>query len=518
MNCILYVDDDPDLLEIGRLFLESEGKFAVRTSLSASTALELLKSERYDAIVSDYQMPGMDGITFLKALRAGDDATPFIIFTGRGREEVVIEALNSGADFYLQKGGDPEPQFAELTHKIFHAISRRRADQAIIKSEQDYRHLIEHANEAIYVVQDGYLKMVNPRSAEMSGYSEQELINQPLTLFVHPEDREMLLDRFRKRINGEEVPSRYQYRLSCKDGTIRWVELSVTTFIWDGHPATLNFLTDITKRKLAEDALRESEERYRQFFKTTLDSVFITTPDGQWIDFNEALVEVFGCTSREEVFGAPVSSFYVRPEDRATFITLVNRDGQVKEYPLQFRKRDGQVFDGLITSVTLRNPDGSLRAFIGTVRDITDHKRTEDALRESEERYRQFFRTSLDSMFITTPDGRYIDFNDAAMKQVGATSREEMLGTNVASAYVHPEEREVFLERVRQDGYVREHPIQFRRLNGEVFDALISIVPLKNPDGSVKAFVGTVRDISERKRAEQELSEANKKIRLLSGR
>ena len=105
MYSLLYVDDEPGLLEIGKLFLEVNGDFSVTTINSASAALDLLKEENFAAIISDYQMPEMNGITFLKKLKASGNTTPFIIFTGKGREEVVIEALNEGADFYLQKGG-----------------------------------------------------------------------------------------------------------------------------------------------------------------------------------------------------------------------------------------------------------------------------------------------------------------------------------------------------------------------------------------------------------------------------
>ncbi|MEI7650357.1 MAG: response regulator, partial [Methanomicrobiales archaeon] len=102
---VLYVDDELDLLKICKIYLERDGTFTVDTLTSASEALTCLKTEWYDTIISDYQMPEMDGITFLKLLKASGNKTPFIIFTGRGREEVAIEALNSGADFYLQKGG-----------------------------------------------------------------------------------------------------------------------------------------------------------------------------------------------------------------------------------------------------------------------------------------------------------------------------------------------------------------------------------------------------------------------------
>ena len=128
---VLYVDDEPVLLEVGKVFLETGGEFSVDTRSSVSGALDALRKTRYDAVISDYQMPGRDGISFLKQVREEYGNLPFILFTGRGREEVVIEALNSGADFYLQKGGEPKAQFAELAHKVRLAVRSRRAGEEL---------------------------------------------------------------------------------------------------------------------------------------------------------------------------------------------------------------------------------------------------------------------------------------------------------------------------------------------------------------------------------------------------
>ncbi len=128
MISVLYVDDERDLCEISRIFLEREGEFKVATAISAQEAIDLLHLTSYDVIISDYSMPGMDGIAFLKAVRERFGDIPFILFSGRGREEVVIEAINNGADFYIQKGGDPKSQFAELRHKIRQAARRKQAE------------------------------------------------------------------------------------------------------------------------------------------------------------------------------------------------------------------------------------------------------------------------------------------------------------------------------------------------------------------------------------------------------
>jgi len=135
MISVLYVDDEEVLLEICKQFLERSGDLTVEVSISAKNALDLITSKRFDAIISDYQMPEMDGIELLKEVRSRYSDLPFILFTGKGREEVVIDAINNGADFYLQKGGDPKSQFVELEHKVLQAIRRRQAERLLKDSQ-----------------------------------------------------------------------------------------------------------------------------------------------------------------------------------------------------------------------------------------------------------------------------------------------------------------------------------------------------------------------------------------------
>ncbi|MDD3136369.1 MAG: response regulator, partial [Methanoregula sp.] len=118
MISILYVDDESALLDIAKLFLERTGEYHVDTATSVLQALDLLRKNTYEAIISDYQMPDTDGIAFLKILRKDYPSLPFIIFTGKGREEIAVEAFENGADFYLQKGGQPKAQFSELLKKV----------------------------------------------------------------------------------------------------------------------------------------------------------------------------------------------------------------------------------------------------------------------------------------------------------------------------------------------------------------------------------------------------------------
>ena len=148
---ILCVDDEAFLLDVCRLFLESTDDFLVTTALSAEEAVKLISEVKYEAVVSDYEMPGMSGIDLLKEIRGQGIYIPFIIFTGKGREDVVIEALNNGADFYLQKGGEPKSQFAELASKIHHAIRQKNAEKSLEFEREQLLSIFDSLEQMVYV-------------------------------------------------------------------------------------------------------------------------------------------------------------------------------------------------------------------------------------------------------------------------------------------------------------------------------------------------------------------------------
>jgi|LAHT01.1.fsa_nt_gb DNA-binding response OmpR family regulator len=189
MISLLYIDDEPDLLELGKRFLQREEDFSVDTLDSATLALKRIHEERYDAIVSDYMMPGMDGISLLKEIRKDGDDVPFIMFTGRGREEVVIEAFTSGATFYIQKGGDPLAQFAELSHKIRQAVDKRRAEEMVRQAQWEWEHIFNAVENPIVILSpDHRVLAANRATREALGRTAPELLGQRCyELFHHRE-------------------------------------------------------------------------------------------------------------------------------------------------------------------------------------------------------------------------------------------------------------------------------------------------------------------------------------------
>jgi two-component system cell cycle sensor histidine kinase/response regulator CckA len=171
---------------------------------------------------------------------------------------------------------------------------RKQAEEALRESEEKHRNLFENANEAMFVAQDGKLVFLNPRTAMMTGYSSEELQSGPFIEFIHPDDREMVIDRHVRRMKGEALPHRYSFRIIHRDGAIRWVELNAVLINWDGKAATLNFMSDITDRRQAKEEKRILEERLQLAEK--MESIG-TLAGGIAHDFNNLLMGIQGYAS-----------------------------------------------------------------------------------------------------------------------------------------------------------------------------------------------------------------------------
>ncbi len=219
MISVLFVDDEPALLEITRLYLEKSGSIAVETCRSALEALGVLKNRQFDVIVSDYEMPLMDGIMFLKILRAEGNDTPFLIFTGKGREHVVIDALNNGADYYLQKGGDPKAQFTELSHMIEQAFQRRHVEQNLQASEKLLVEIINFLPDATFAIDTGGVVISwNKAMEEMTGVKAETIVgkgNHEYSLPFYGTRRPILIDLITKP--DEEIRRKF-YSISKHEG------------------------------------------------------------------------------------------------------------------------------------------------------------------------------------------------------------------------------------------------------------------------------------------------------------
>ncbi len=229
---VLMVDDEPDLLDISKAFLEKDGRFDVDTSSSAMEALHAMDVSGYDAIVSDYQMPGMDGIEFLRQLRMKDVNVPFILFTGRGREEVAITALNAGADFYLKKGTDVKAQYAELSNCIDHAVARYGAIAAVEHNLRRFRVLVESTSEIIEIVDsDRTIRYVNPAVERYFGRKPEEIIGKRLLFSLPEREQERLEGGLRSLLEGKTEKAKALVKARHVDGSVHLLDVTITRFV-----------------------------------------------------------------------------------------------------------------------------------------------------------------------------------------------------------------------------------------------------------------------------------------------
>ncbi len=192
---VLCVDDDALSLDLAKAFLEDSGELKLETTTSGLEALNMMAAKRYDAIISDYSMPEMDGLELLKRVRRRDADIPFILFTGRGREEVVIDACNAGVTFYVRKGADVKAQFYELSHKVKQAVARRRAEDLVRTAKQQDLMALDLARIArwdydvftgLYRFDDLLYGLLGTDAERECGYlwAQDDYVRE----FVHPDD------------------------------------------------------------------------------------------------------------------------------------------------------------------------------------------------------------------------------------------------------------------------------------------------------------------------------------------
>jgi len=213
MYHILYVDDEPDLLELCKLFLEENGDFLVDTIPSPRAALDLIRTRHYDAIISDYQMPGMNGIAFLQEAKKDHPNLPFILFSGKGHQEIIREALNTGFAFFQQKYGDPETQFMDLTYKTILAI-RNRNQEKTTDANNAFFQIFATADYTAILTRKGVFRYAFSIHDNILGYPVSSLVGKNTLDFIHPDDRDLVRMKQDKMAQNEknEEPFRIRFR------------------------------------------------------------------------------------------------------------------------------------------------------------------------------------------------------------------------------------------------------------------------------------------------------------------
>jgi PAS domain S-box-containing protein len=255
---ILVIDDEPALCELTKTFLELHADMVVDTAFSAKGARNILAYARYDVILSDYKMPEEDGIQFLTSLRSTGNRIPFILFTGKEREEVVIEALNKGANGYLQKGGNAVPQYKELENLIRTLVQQNRTEEALKESEARFQDLAELIPTAVFEMDlSGKLTFLNHFALDLFGYTPKDFVDGIEAMdILHPDDRERAIMSMQEILYKKDTGS-HEYTALKKDGTAFSIIITSSSIQHQGHPVGLRgVVINISKPKCAEKVLK----------------------------------------------------------------------------------------------------------------------------------------------------------------------------------------------------------------------------------------------------------------------
>lgn len=573
MVTLLYIDDEPALLSLGKAFLERQGEMHVETVQEPERALDLLAARHYDAVVSDYQMPGMNGIDLLIAIRKRYNKLPFILFTGKGREDVVIEALNNGANYYLQKGGSPRAQFAELANMLNRAVEQSKADERLARLNRALR-MISACNAELVRATDErqLLETICRVIVEEGGYhfvwvGYREGDELPLLEVSRAGDDSGYLDTCRSSGKGSDLQCldtmtalstgmpAVSREKPAKDEIVLnkyalmhgfAASISVPLDSGQGEPGVLKIYSDQpdafdqeevalliqlaadlsyglsalqgdAERKKAERLAWEMEDQYRIIFENSGTAMLIIEEDKTIALVNTGFSSLSGF-SKEEIEGKKKWTEFFEAKDQKKMVQYHDlRRIPGKNAPWTYESRfitaNGEVRTVILTVGVISHSKRSVASLI----DITEQKMAQQALLERENWYRAMVNEQTEFICRFLPDSTFTFVNEAYCTYFNRTYEQIIGHTFIPILYKDD------IQKVRNffKSLTPEHPvgtIENRCVmpSGEVRWQQWSDRAIFDDSGNVLEYQSVGRDITEQKQAESALQLANRKMALLA--
>jgi PAS domain S-box-containing protein len=398
--------------------------------------------------------------------------------------------------------------------------ARKEAEQALRESEEKYRHVVEESLQGLTIIRDGRPVYANPAMLEIGGFSSMDeylaLSARDMLAAVHPDDRDRIRRVMADRLAGKDVPAGNEFRILRKDGQVRWVLTRAARVEYNNAPAIQVTYFDITKRRTAEEALRESEDRYRKLVEISPNAI-ILHQDGKILYVNPELVRILGARDTGELIGRAVLEI-VHPEYRQALKENIRRDLTGEHTPvmeLQVLRTDGTpvMIEGRGVSTMI----GGRPAVLVALNDITERYRAGQVLEKSQKMYRTLAEASRDLIFVFDRDDRVEYVNSCAAASLGRPA-DQVIGQQRALLFPgEPGQHQAqALRRVFETGKSgRSEGILEMAGTPRWFDHYL--IPVTDTDGRVTSVLGVSRDITDRKKAEDALRASEERYRCLLG-
>jgi PAS domain S-box-containing protein len=376
---VLLLEDDPSSIRLfNRKVQTAPVEMVVKDVRNKETFLRELETPHFDCIVIDYTLPDINGLEALKLVNEMSPGTPTIIYTGSVGEERAVECMKEGAAEFLLKTDSIRlvPAILSAVNQKRDHEARVRAEEAQKQSEARFRTLAEMSAALIFIYKGEQFTYFNPVSIQVTGYSEEELLNMKFWDLVHPDHREMVHQRGLARQRGEKVPVRYEFKIITKDGKERWLDYAASSIQYEGVPAGLGIAFDVTDRKMTEEQLQVSEHRYKLLFNANPHPMWLYDVDTRkFLEVNDATVRNYGY-SRKEFLSMTIND--IRPQDDLpAFEKHLNKrakkDGLNDAGIWRHKKKNGAIIDVNVITHTLDFEGHNAKMVFAT--EIADSKR-----------------------------------------------------------------------------------------------------------------------------------------------
>lgn len=353
---------------------------------------------------------------------------------------------------------------------------------------------------------------------QLTGYNSEDLIGNKKISYndiIHPDDREYLWNTWQRVLQTNNIFEE-EYRILTKDGPVKWVwERGHGVFSDDGELVALEgFITDITGKKLADEALRQTQQMLDIILNTIPVRVFWKDRNGIYLGCNKPFALDAGLSSPKDIIGK--DDYQVGWIDQAELYRADDRVVIESGHPKISYEEPQTAPDGSLrwlrtSKIPLRNVDGEIIGVLGTYEDITEQKQAENALRESEQKFRTLFEESKDAIFITTPKGKIHDINPAGVEMLGFASKEEILAIDIAKdLYWNPEDRDEYIRTLNKNGYIKDYEIALKRNDGSKILVMETATLVRDKTGKPVIYRGIIRDITQQRLLEDQLRNVQK--------